>query len=45
MFNNYQQVEAVRKTPDKCSLYIPKYDLKAYLQEDDSLLVEYQDGT
>ncbi len=45
MFNNYQQVEAARKTHDKCSLYIPKYDLKAYLQEDDGLLVEYRNGT
>ena len=44
MFNNYQLVELVRESSDKCSLYIPEYDLKAYLQDDDSLLVKYKDG-
>ena len=45
MYNNYKQVRSVRASADKCSLYIPRYELKAYLQDDDSLLVNYQNGS
>lgn len=46
MFRNYsQQVQLIRESAEKCSLYIPRYDLKAYLQDDDSLLVKYNAGT
>lgn len=45
MYNDYKQVESVRQSPDQCALWIPGYELKAYLQDDDSLLVEYQGGS
>jgi hypothetical protein len=46
MFRNYsQQVQSVRDSADKCTLSIPSYDLNAYLQDDDSLLVKYNAGT
>jgi len=45
MYNNYEQVVGVRQSSDQCALRIPQYDLKAYLQDDDSLLVNYQNGS
>ncbi|HRN78581.1 MAG TPA: hypothetical protein PLU71_05030 [Candidatus Dependentiae bacterium] len=45
MYNNYEQALGVRQSTDKCSFWIPLYELKAYLQDDDSLLVIYRDGT
>ncbi len=46
MFNDYQrQVKPIRETSDKCILHIPGYDFKAYLQDNDDLLVLYRDGS
>ena len=46
MYRNYhQQVEAVRATPSKRALHIPMYDFEAFLQDDDSLLVNYNKGS
>lgn len=44
MYNKYYQVEAVRNSSSKCSLEIPAYNLKAYLQDDDSLFVRFYQG-
>lgn len=45
MYNKYYQIELVRASADKSVLYIPRYNLKAYLQDDDSLLVKFQQGS
>ena len=42
MFNDYRQAEWVRESESKISIEIPRYQLKAYLQDDDSLLVKHQ---
>jgi len=44
MYNDYRQIEGVRSSKDKCSLFIPRHNLRAYLQEDDSLFVKYYRG-
>ncbi len=41
MFNDYRKAEWVRESEDKISFEIPSYGLKAYLQDDDSLLVKH----
>lgn len=45
MYNRYYQVEAVRSSSSKKALEIPQYGLTAYLQEDDSLWVEHNEGS
>ena len=45
MFKHQEAVQFVRESADKLSLSIPRYSLKAFLQDDDSLLVQYSGGT
>lgn len=46
MFNDYKrQVMPIRESADKCVLHIPGYNFKAYLQDNDDLLVVYRNGT
>ncbi len=41
MYNDYRQVEGVRTSESKRSLFIAEHNLNAYLQDDDSLLVKH----
>jgi len=45
MYNRYHQIEGVRLSSSKNALYIPRYELNAYLQDDNSLLVQYSQGS
>jgi hypothetical protein len=42
MYNDYRKVEWVRESENKISFEIPRYQLKAYLQDDDNLLVKHK---
>ncbi len=45
MFKHPEAVQLVKESADKLSLSIPRYSLKAFLQDDDSLLVQYSGGS
>ncbi len=44
MFKHPEAVQLVKESADKLSLSVPRYSLKAFLQDDDSLLVQYSGG-
>lgn len=44
MYKFQEGIDGVRASKDRCSFWIPEYNLKAYLQDDDSLFVRYYRG-